>query len=322
MIFTILLSFYLFADDTNLLYADKDLKSLESVINIELQKVCDWLNANKLTISAKKSNFVIFRPSQKKLSYQVKIRIYNNAPNSDTFLECKDYVKFLGVLIDKKLTWKYHIDYIASKISRVVGIISRLRHSVSLNTLIQVYRSLIFPYTHYGIAAWSQAAQVYLRKVFILQKRALRLMFFAGNRSHAIPLFVSANVLPLNMLYFETVCSLMHDISTNSAPQNICDLFTCSSDLHTYNTRFSDAGNLYINKSRLRIQLKPFSIFEAKLWNCLKPDLRKLRKQPFKNKIHQFLLAVLGNEDDYVDVSTLMLKITNYHSSNSNSYYY
>ena len=131
-------------------------------------------------------------------------------------------------------------------------------------------------------------------------------MFFAGNRSHAIPLFVSANVLPLNMLYFETV-------STNSAPQNICDLFTCSSDLHTYNTRFSDAGNLYINKSRLRIQLNPFSIFGAKLWNCLKPNLRKLRKQPFKNKIHQFLLAVLGNEDDYVDVSTLMLKITNYH---------
>ena len=59
------LSFYLFADDTNLLYADSmlDLWSLESVINIELQKVCDWLKANKLTINAKKSNFVIFGPS-------------------------------------------------------------------------------------------------------------------------------------------------------------------------------------------------------------------------------------------------------------------
>ena len=91
-------------------------------------------------------------------------------------------------------------------------------------------------------------------------------MFFAGNRSHAIPLFVSANVLPLNMLYFETVCSLLYDISTNSAPQNICDLFTCSSDVHTYNTsRFSDADDLYVNKSRLRIQLDSFSIFEAKL---------------------------------------------------------
>ena len=110
---------------------------------------------------------------------------------------------------------------------------------------------------------------------------------------HAIPLFVSANVLPLNMLYFETVCSLMHDISTNSAPQNICDVFTCSSDVHTYNTRFSDAGNLYVNKSRLRIQLNSFSIFGAKLWNCLKANLRKLRKKPFKNKIHQFYLRYL-----------------------------
>ena len=103
------------------------------------------------------------------------------------------------------------------------------------------------------------------------------LMFFAGNRSHAIPLFVSATVLPLNMLYFDTVCSLMHDISTNSAPQSICDLFTCSylTFTHTvYNTRFFDAGNLYINKSKLRIQLNCFSIFGAKLWNCLKPDLR------------------------------------------------
>ena len=88
------LSFYFFADDANLLYADKDLKSLESLINIELQKVFDWLNANKLTINAKKSNFVIFRPSQKKLSYQVNIRLYNNTSNSSTSLECKDCVKF------------------------------------------------------------------------------------------------------------------------------------------------------------------------------------------------------------------------------------
>ena len=41
-----------------------NLKSLESVINIELQKVCNWLNANKLTLNTKKFNFVIFRPSQ------------------------------------------------------------------------------------------------------------------------------------------------------------------------------------------------------------------------------------------------------------------
>ena len=68
-----------------------------------------------------------------------------------------------------------------------------------------------------------------------------------------------------------------------------------------------------LRKKYHEIKGQTFSTFGAKLWNCLKPDLRKLRKQPFKNKINQFLLAVLGNEDDYVDVSTLMLKITNYH---------
>ena len=68
--------------------------------------------------------------------------IYNNASNSDISLECKDYVKFLGMLIDKNLTWKYHTDYyIASKISRVIRIIAQF----SSVPLIKIYRSLIFP---------------------------------------------------------------------------------------------------------------------------------------------------------------------------------
>lgn len=92
------MDFYLFADDTNLLYADKDLKSLESVVNIELTNVCDWLNANKLTINAKKSNFVVFRPRQKRTNHKTCIRIPDNRNNGFVLLEEKDYVKFLGVL--------------------------------------------------------------------------------------------------------------------------------------------------------------------------------------------------------------------------------
>ena len=59
------LSFYLFANDTTLWYADTNLKSLEKTVNSELLKVSDWLNANKLTLNAKKSNYVIFRPYQR-----------------------------------------------------------------------------------------------------------------------------------------------------------------------------------------------------------------------------------------------------------------
>ena len=59
------MTFYLFADDTNLLYSDKNLKSLESTVNDELCKLYDWLIANKLSLNIKKSNYVIFRPRQK-----------------------------------------------------------------------------------------------------------------------------------------------------------------------------------------------------------------------------------------------------------------
>ena len=63
------LQFFLFADDTNLLYSDKNLKSLEKVVNKELTHVSDWLNANKLTLNIKKSNFVLFHPYIKKPDY-------------------------------------------------------------------------------------------------------------------------------------------------------------------------------------------------------------------------------------------------------------
>ena len=59
------LKFYLFADNTNLLYADENLKSLESTVNTQIFRVYNWLIANKLSLNIKKSNFVIFKPRQK-----------------------------------------------------------------------------------------------------------------------------------------------------------------------------------------------------------------------------------------------------------------
>ena len=118
------LCFYLFADDTNLLYADNDLNTLETVVKNELNSVCNWLNANKLTVNAKKSNFIIFRPAQKRINHQPCIRIPDNKNNAFA-LECKEYVKFLGVLIDKNLTWRPHIDHITSKIFKIVDKIAR-----------------------------------------------------------------------------------------------------------------------------------------------------------------------------------------------------
>ena len=130
---------------------------------------------------------------------------FESYKNSLILLERKDYAKYLGVLIDSSLTWKQHILFISSKISKSLGIISRLRHFVPTDTLLSIYRSLIQLYITYGIAVWGQAAQTNLDKLLILQKRALRLIHFAPYRSHAIPLFIHYNILPLNFQYYQSV---------------------------------------------------------------------------------------------------------------------
>ena len=65
-------------------------------------------------------------------------------------------------------------------------------------------------------------------------------------RTHAIPYFAQSNILPITMLYFKLSSTLMLDITTNSAPQNICNLFTSTQDIHQYNTRSASSGNYYI----------------------------------------------------------------------------
>ena len=59
------LKFYLFADETHMLYADKNFKSLETIVNFELCNIHDWLTANKLSLNINKSNFVLFQPQTK-----------------------------------------------------------------------------------------------------------------------------------------------------------------------------------------------------------------------------------------------------------------
>ena len=221
-----------FADDTNLLYANKNLKSLEKTVNNELVRVSDWLNTNKLTLKAKKSNLVIFRPHQHKMDHSVNILMFDNSNHILTSLECKDHVKYLGVLLDSHLSWKYHIDNVALKISRIIGVIARLRHLVPFTTLLSIYRSLILPYLSYGLAAWGQAAKSHLQKILVLQKRVLRLMYFSEPRAHAVPLFTSSKILPLNMLYVETVSSIMFDVSCLTVPTNISNLFIRANEKH------------------------------------------------------------------------------------------
>ena len=76
----------------------------------------------------------------------------------------------------------------------------------------------------YGLAAWGYAAKTHLQKLLVLQTCVLRLVYFSGPGAHAVTLFITSNISPINTHYVETVF-LIYDISCLSVLYNISDLF-------------------------------------------------------------------------------------------------
>ena len=110
-----------FSDDTNLLFAAKAIVqfgTIESVINHESKPFVQWLRSNKLSLNKTKTDPTIFRSSWKHLPGGPDIRISNYK------LKLNSHIKYLGIFIDKVLSWNKEIDYICTRPPRANGILS------------------------------------------------------------------------------------------------------------------------------------------------------------------------------------------------------
>ena len=110
----------LFADDAILICMDKNPNILQHKTNAELKKIEDWVKTNKLTINYKKTNYMII--TKRKINKSLfKIQIGQNE------IIQKDSVKYLGIIIDNKMNWTQHINYLNSKLCKGLWVISKLK---------------------------------------------------------------------------------------------------------------------------------------------------------------------------------------------------
>ncbi len=98
--------------------------------------------------------------------------------NNEKLEQCDSY-KYLGVFIDKDLSWKPHINHLCSKIAKACGALSKMRHIVGIETLKSIYHALINSYLRYGILSWGNASSESLKPLNTLINRAIRIMSFA-----------------------------------------------------------------------------------------------------------------------------------------------
>ena len=224
----------LFADDTNLFSSGKEIKTLETNINNELSHISIWLKVNKLSLNIKKTHYMIFR-KRKKDSLNVKLSIDGELSNE------VDKTKFLGVLIDNKLTWKQHIAYVSDKIACGIGMIIKARQYLDKQGLISLYNSFIYPYLTYCNHIWGSTYKTSLKRLTTLQNKAVKIIAHARWRASCDPIYKHLNIMKLAHINTYVIGRFMFRISIGKVPESLTSLLK-TSDYHSYSTRIA---NLY-----------------------------------------------------------------------------
>ena len=272
-----LVKFILFADDTNVFCAGDNKLELECMLNRELAKLCKWFAVNKLSLNLSKTSYMLFR---------------NRPPDVDfnVFIEHErinrvHVTKFLGIYIDDKLNWKYHINTVRSKLSKVAAIIYRASCLINQDGIYLLYCSLFLPYINYCSEIWGNTYCTNVVCITVLQKRVVRLVCGARRLDHTNPLFKQLGILKfVDLVKFKTSI-IMFKAYHNVLPDSLQKMFNLR--VQIYDTR--QKCTFTVHRAHTNVTSMCISIYGVKLWNSLHTDLTNSRSlQVFKNmyKLH------------------------------------
>ena len=232
----------LFADDTTL---DNPLKTFDMIgtenpldkaklsenINLELSKIYDWLRVNKLSLNIGKTKYMIFHYRQRNIKDLIPdLQIYGSK------LKYVTEFNFLGIVFDENLNWNLHTQKISNKISRTVGLLSRLKRTLPQNTLRLIYTSLILPHLQYGLLNWG----FNLGRINKLQKRAVRHITCSRYNAHTTPLFSELQLLKLEDIFKIALLKFHFKYENGLLPAYFNNMFLPITVEHGHDTRQRD----------------------------------------------------------------------------------
>ena len=241
----------LFADDTNLSVHGATGGEIGEKLEFDLNNVHNWLT-NKLTLNVKKTEYMLIG-SRQKLS-QVKI---------DPDL----HIGFEGIGFDENITWRNHIDYVAKKASKGIGLLRRSKDLLESNTLKTIYNATVLPYFDYCALVWDNCLQTIKNKLEKLHNKAARII--TGNsyeiRSDAVR--SKLGWVTLQERRDKIMSKLMKQIVDKKSIDYLQDLFTISSN-SVYSLR-SNNCSLLLPKPNINTLKSSFSYRGAAAWNNL-----------------------------------------------------
>ena len=219
-----------FADDSNFImsicfserncsFCQDQNKFDENLINVELNKIYDWLCINKLSIQVKKTKYIFFKNAQKSLEDLTLPILKINGK----ILEKVSEFRYLGIILDENLSFCTHISNIGNKISKTIGILCRLKNTVPKFILKTIYNSLINPHLNYCILGWGLNNNI--DRLIILQKRAVRIITHSHILAHTGNLFKELKILKIEDIIKLQQLIFYHKFLHYNLPPTLSNLF-------------------------------------------------------------------------------------------------
>ena len=162
----------------------KDVIKLQQEIEMDLNRISEWLKINNLSLNIK-THFMV---SSNKNASKPELQISIDGHSIDEI----DHTKFIGVIINSKLNWKNHMSYTTGKIARGIGVITKARKLLDKGTLITLYYTFIYPHMCYCNDVWGNTYVKYLEKLFLMHNKIIRIIHGVRPRTHTKPLFENA----------------------------------------------------------------------------------------------------------------------------------
>ena len=292
----------MYADDTTLISTLETFGNtnrpteIENNISDEISKITTWLHSNKLKLNASKSKFMIFFKHPRIIP---KLNIWANGNQIDEVQE----FNFLGITIDQNITWTPHIRKISIKISRVIGVLRKLKHIFPQHILRLIYNSLIHPHLIYGLNLWGFKH----KRITILQKKAIRILAFRPYISHSTSAFKELKIPMLKDLYTIQLYKIYYNNIHNILPvyfQRFLPNYNNGS-AHDHNLRHQ-ALRLPMTRKEYYVQSTKYQLFkliretpQLDLDRCLTSSLVQFVAY-FKYKIIEAYNAVCNIRNCYV----------------------
>ena len=244
-----------YADDTAIIFKNKSMQNLQNTVNNSTAKISNWFHANFLSLNTSKTFTQQYTTRATECDLYVEL---NNIAIQEI-----EYIKYLGVYIDKKLKFTKHIEYTAKIISRNIGIIARTRHYIDKKTTLLLYNALVLPHLNYCCLIWGNNYTTQIEKLVVLQKRAIRLIERIYPPQSSEPVFKKYSVLKLSDIAKSQILVVMHKFLTNNLPKNIRSLFELS---------VSDNNTRQIQHFKQPFSNRNYRLFTSrytgpKLWN-------------------------------------------------------